>query len=79
VIPSELLGTHHRLLVLDMEFNGSKWKKRRVGDPRVKWWTLTKENAMLIAERIAERSFLEAGRRCRQNVGGYGKMYSKVS
>jgi len=30
--------------VLDVEFKCSKWKKRRVGDFRVKWWTLTKEN-----------------------------------
>ena len=32
----------------------SKWKKRKVGDPKVKWWTLTKENAMLLSERITE-------------------------
>jgi len=42
------------LLVLDAEFKCSKRKKRRVGDPRVKWWTLTKENAGLITERITE-------------------------
>ena len=54
VIPSEYLGTQHRLLVLDAEFKCSKRKKRRVGDPRVKWCTLTKENAGLIAERITE-------------------------
>jgi len=35
-IPSEYLGTQYRLLVLDVEFKCSKWKKRRVGDPRVK-------------------------------------------
>ena len=52
VIPSEYLGTQHRLLVLDVEFRCSKGKKRRVGDPRVKWWTLTKENAMLLSQRI---------------------------
>jgi len=54
VIPSEYLGTQHRLLVLDMEFKYSKQKKRRVGDPRVKWWTLTKENAVFLAERITK-------------------------
>ena len=54
VIPSEYLGTQHRLLVLDVEFKYSKRKKRRVADPRVKWWTFTKENAGLIAERIIE-------------------------
>ena len=54
MIPSEYLGTQHRLLVLDAEFKCSKWEKRRVGDPRVKWWTLTKENAVFLAERIME-------------------------
>ena len=48
VIRSECIGTQHRLLVLDVEFKCSMWKKRRVGDPRVKWWTITKENAMLL-------------------------------
>ena len=52
VIPSEYLGTQHRLLILDVEFKCSKWKKMRVGDPRVKCGTLMKENAMLLAERI---------------------------
>ena len=54
MIPSEYLGTQHKLLVLDAEFKCSKRKKMRVGDPRVKWWTLTKENAGLIVERITE-------------------------
>ena len=44
VIPSEYLGTQHRLLVLDVEFKCTKWKKRSVRDPKVKWWNLTKEN-----------------------------------
>jgi len=46
VIPSEYLGTQHRLLVLDVELKCSKWKKRSVGEPRVKWWNLTKENTI---------------------------------
>ena len=54
MIPSEYLGTQHRLLVLDAEFKCSKRKKIRVGDPIVKWWTLTKENARLITERITK-------------------------
>ena len=54
MIPSEYLGTQYRLLVLDMEFKCSKWKKRKVGDLRVKWWTLTKGNAWLLSERITE-------------------------
>jgi len=37
VIPSEGLGTQHRLLVLDVEFKYSKRKKRGVEEPRVKW------------------------------------------
>jgi len=55
MIPSEYLGTQHRLLVLDVEFKCSKWKKRRVGDARVKRWTLTKENTMLLSERIIKK------------------------
>jgi len=54
VIPSEYLGTPHRLLVLDVEFKCSKWKKRRVEDSRVRWLTLTKENAGLLSEKITE-------------------------
>jgi len=54
VIPSEYLGTQHRLLVLDVEFKYSKWKKRRVGDPKVKWWSLTKENAEFLSERLTK-------------------------
>jgi len=33
VIPSEYLGTQHRLLVLDMKFKCSKWNKRSGGGP----------------------------------------------
>jgi len=54
VIPSEYLGSQHRLLILDVEFKCSKRKNMRVGDPKVKWWTLTKENTGLTAERITE-------------------------
>ena len=54
VIPSEFLETQHRLLVLDAEFKFPRRTKRGVGEPRIKWWTLTKEKAGLIAERIAE-------------------------
>ena len=54
VIPSEFLGTQHRLLVLDVEFKYPRKAKRGVGEPRIKWWTLTKEKAGQIAVRIAE-------------------------
>jgi len=54
VIPSEFLGTQHRLLVLDVECKYPRRTKRRAEEPIIKWWTLTKEKAGLIAERIAE-------------------------
>ena len=54
VISSEYLGTQHRLLVSNVEFKCSTWKKRRVGDPKVNWWTLTKENVGLLSERITK-------------------------
>ena len=54
VIPSEYLGTQHRLLVLDVEFKCLKWKKRSVEEHRVKWWNLTKENTMKSVERITK-------------------------
>jgi len=37
-----------------VEFKCSKWKKKSVGGPRVKWWKLTKENALKLSERITE-------------------------
>ena len=42
------------IVVLDVEFKCSKWKKRSVGDPRVKWWNLTKENNMKLPETSTE-------------------------
>ena len=54
VIPTEYLGTQHRLLVLDVAFKFLKWKKSSVGVHRIKWRNLTKENAMRLSERITE-------------------------
>jgi len=54
-IPNKYLGTQHRLLVLDVELKCSKWKKRSVREPRVKWWNLTKENALKLAKRITKQ------------------------
>jgi len=54
VIPSENIGSQHRLLVLDVVLKCSRWRKRRVGDPRVKWWTLSTENVRLLSEMIIE-------------------------
>jgi len=39
--------------MLDVELKCSKWKKRGAGEPRVKWWNLTRENAMKLAGRIS--------------------------
>jgi len=36
VIPSKFLGSQHKLLILDVEFNCVKWKRRNVGDLKVK-------------------------------------------
>jgi len=52
VIPSECLGTQHRLLVMDMGIKSFKAKKRSVGVARVRWWNLRKENATNFLERI---------------------------
>ena len=54
VILIKYLGTQHRLLVLDVEFKYTKWKKRSVADTRVKLWNLTKKNARKLSERITE-------------------------
>jgi len=54
VIPSEYLGTQHRLLLLDVEFKCLNLKKRSVGGLIVKWWNLTNENAMKLSESIIE-------------------------
>ena len=55
VIPSECVGSQHRLLVLDVEFNCVKWKMRGVGDLRVKWGNLSKDNVVNLSARITEK------------------------
>jgi len=40
--------------VLDTEYKCSKWKKRTVGNPKVKWWNLVKDSAMKLSERITK-------------------------
>ena len=54
VIPSEFLGTQHRLLVLDAEFKYPRRAKRGVSEARIKWWNLTKEKTGIIAERVVD-------------------------
>ena len=58
MIQSEYLGTQYRLLVLDVELKCSNWKKKCVREPIVKWWNLTKKNAMKFAEKITEEGRL---------------------
>jgi len=51
VIPSEQLGTQHRLLIMDVDIKRVKVKKRLVGEPKVRWWNLTGENAFRLSEK----------------------------
>ena len=52
VIPSECVGTQHRLLVMDLVTKRLKVKKRSGGAVRVRWWNLTRENAAKLSEKI---------------------------
>jgi len=52
VIPSEQLGTQHRLLVMDVAIKRAKVKKRLIGEPKVRWWNLIRENAVRLIEKI---------------------------
>ena len=59
VIPSEYLDTQYRSLVMDVKFRCLKWRKGSVGNPRVKLWDLTEENARNLLERITEEGILK--------------------
>ena len=50
MLPSEHLGTQHRLLVMDVAILRAKVKKRRVGEPNVRWWT--RDNMVRLSEKI---------------------------
>ena len=52
VTSHEYLGTQHRLLVKDMVIKSSKMKKRSVRDPRLRWWSLTRENTTNLSEKM---------------------------
>ena len=54
VIPSECLGTQHRL-VMDLMIKSFKGKKRSGGVARVRWWNLTKENTTKLSEKIISK------------------------
>ncbi|XP_019251056.1 PREDICTED: uncharacterized protein LOC109229967 [Nicotiana attenuata] len=45
VIPSELLSTQHRLLVMDLEIKRDKKKRVVFGQPKIKWGALTEDKA----------------------------------
>ena len=47
-----MLGTQHRLLVMDLVIKSCKVKKRSEGVARVRWWNLTRENATKLSEKI---------------------------
>jgi len=48
VISSELLGTQHRLLVMDLVRKSFRVKKRSVGDVRTRWWAFTRCSAKFL-------------------------------
>ena len=52
MIPSEWLGTQHKLLVMDLMIKNFKVKKRGRGDVRIRWWNLTRENATKLSKKI---------------------------
>jgi len=52
VIPSEFLGTQHRLLVMDMVIKGFRVERRSGGVARVRWWNLTREKATKLSDKI---------------------------
>jgi len=79
VIPSEFLGTQHRLLVIDVEIKGFKAKKRSVSAARVKWWNLTKENAFKLSEKIKSEASWKLVEDADAMWEGNGSVYSKVS
>ena len=37
---------------MDLGIKGFKAKKRSIGDARVRWWNLTRENAIKLSEKI---------------------------
>ena len=52
MIPSECLGTRHKLLVMDLIIKNFKVKKRGGGVARTRWRNLTRENATKLLEKI---------------------------
>ena len=52
VLPSEWLGTQHKLLVIDLVIKNFKVKKRGKGVKRTRWWNLIRDNATKLSEKI---------------------------
>jgi len=55
VLPSECLTSQHRLLVLDVDIWGAMRRKRKVGEYKVKWWNLSRENTSKLSEKIKSK------------------------
>ena len=52
VIPTEYLGTQHRLVVMDLMIKSFKGKKRSEGVARIRWWNVTRESATELTEKM---------------------------
>ena len=55
MIPSECLGTQHKLLIMDVVIERYKGKKRGVADPRVRWCNLTRKNIAKLCRRLKHK------------------------
>lgn len=54
VIPSEVLTTQHKLLVMDLVIKGGKVRKKRKGMSKIRWWTLNKDNMSVLDEKVSD-------------------------
>jgi len=70
MIPSEYLGTQHRLLVIDVVIKRLNIMKRIAEEPTIRWWNLTREKATNLSEKIKAKGGPEASRGCKYNVDG---------
>ena len=43
MIPGHGVTTQHQLLVLNVQINGIKPKRRTISNPTIKWWQLKRE------------------------------------
>ncbi|XP_070050451.1 uncharacterized protein [Nicotiana tomentosiformis] len=52
IIPSEILTTQHRLLVMDLEIRKERRKRVVYGLPRINWGALTKDRAQELGDKL---------------------------